>query len=83
MDTFAFRNSNKNIRIFELDHPDTGRYKRERINSLEWNTRDLPIVPMDFSRDDMEEETERSRLDPIAAFFAILGVTYYLTIARF
>ena len=25
MDTFAFRNDNPDIRIFELDHPDTGR----------------------------------------------------------
>ena len=37
MDTFAFRNDNPNIRIFELDHPDTGRYKQERIRELEWN----------------------------------------------
>ena len=34
MDTFAFRNENTDIRIFELDHPDTGRYKRERIREL-------------------------------------------------
>ena len=31
MDTFAFRNDDPKIKIYELDHPDTGRYKRERI----------------------------------------------------
>ena len=36
MDTFAFRNDDPKLRIFELDHPDTGRYKRERIRKLEW-----------------------------------------------
>ncbi len=85
MDTFAFRNSNKNIRIFELDHPDTGRYKRERINSLEWNIPDnLIFVPMDFSRDDMEEKLKEAGFDPTQpSFFAILGVTYYLTLPVF
>ena len=33
MDTFAFRNDNPNIRIFEIDHPDTQRYKLEKIRN--------------------------------------------------
>lgn len=37
MDTFAFRNDNADIHVFELDHPNTGRYKRERVRQLEWN----------------------------------------------
>ena len=81
MDTFAFRNDNANIKIFELDHPDTGRYKRERISELEWNIpKNLIFVPIDFSKDDMNEELLKAGFNPdIPSFFAILGVSYYLT----
>ena len=30
-DTFAFRNDNDDIEVFEIDHPDTQRYKLEKI----------------------------------------------------
>ena len=85
MDTFAFRNDNPNIKIFELDHPDTGRYKRERIKELEWNIpKNLVFVPIDFSKDDMNEELLKAGFNPeIPSFFAILGVSYYLTIPVF
>ncbi len=85
MDTFAFRNDNSNIRIFELDHPDTGRYKRERIRELEWNIpKNLVFVPIDFSKDDMNEELMKAGFNPdIPSFFAILGVSYYLTLPVF
>ena len=56
MDTFAFRNDDPKIKIYELDHPDTGRYKRERIRELEWNIpKNLVFVPIDFSKEDMTE----------------------------
>ena len=85
MDTFAFRNDNPNIKIFELDHPDTGRYKRERIKELEWNIpKNLVFVPIDFSKDDMNEELLKAGFNPeIPSFFAILGVSYYLTLPVF
>ncbi len=85
MDTFAFRNPDTNIRIFELDHPDTGRYKRERLRELEWNIpENLTFVPIDFSKDDMTEVLPASGYDPhIPTFFAILGVSYYLTLSVF
>ena len=85
MDTFAFRNDNPNIKIFELDHPDTGRYKRERIRELEWNIpKNLIFVPIDFSKDDMNEELLKAGFNPeIPSFFAILGVSYYLTLSVF
>lgn len=85
MDTFAFRNSNPNIRIFELDHPDTGRYKRERIQELEWNIpKNLIFVPIDFSKDDMTQVLLEAGFDPkLPTFFAILGVSYYLTLSVF
>ena len=85
VDTFAFRNDNSNIKIFELDHPDTGRYKRERIQELEWNIpKNLIFVPIDFSKDDMNEELMKAGFNPdIPSFFAILGVSYYLTLPVF
>ena len=85
MDTFAFRNDNDNIRVFELDHPDTGRYKRERISELEWNIpKNLTFVPIDFSKDDMTKTLLKAGFDPkLPSFFAILGVTYYLTLPVF
>ena len=85
MDTFAFRNDDPGIRIFELDHPDTGRYKRERIRQLEWNIpENLSFVPIDFSKDDMTQVLLSAGYDPdIPTFFAILGVSYYLTLPVF
>ena len=65
MDTFAFRNDNPDIKVFELDHPDTGRYKRSRIRELEWIIPDnLTFVPIDFSKDDMSERLLTSGYDP-------------------
>ena len=85
MDTFAFRNNDTKIKIFELDHPDTGRYKQERIRKLEWNIpKNLTFVPIDFSRDDMTKVLPEAGYDPdIPTFFAILGVSYYLTLPVF
>ncbi len=85
MDTFAFRNEKADIRIFELDHPDTSRYKCERIRELEWNIpKNLTFVPIDFSKDDMTQVLLSSGYDPdIPTFFAILGVLYYLTFPVF
>ena len=65
MDTFAFRNDNPDIKVFELDYPDTGRYKRRRIRELEWIIPDnLTFVPIDFSKDDMSERLLVSGYDP-------------------
>lgn len=85
MDTFAFRNENPDIQIYELDHPDTQRYKLERIRALEWNIpENVRYVPIDFARDDMTEVLKYAGFDTAApAFFAILGVTYYLTLPVF
>ena len=85
MDTFAFRNPNSDIRIFELDHPDTQRYKLERVEKLEWIIpQNVQYVPIDFSKHDMVETLLNAGFDPSApTYFAILGVTYYLTLPVF
>ena len=85
MDTFAFRNENPDIHIFELDHPDTQRFKLERIKQLEWNIpKNVRYVSVDFSKDDMTEALKKAGLQPnVPTFFSILGVTYYLTLPVF
>lgn len=85
MDTFSFRNENPNIRIFELDHPDTQAYKLKRIQQLEWNIpENVTFLPLDFSKDDLSTRLLQTSYDrSIPAFFSILGVTYYLTLPIF
>lgn len=84
-DTFSFRNGNPNIEIFEIDHPDTQRYKLERIRGLEWNIPpNVRFVPVDFEREKMAVKLLESGFDPnVGTFFSILGVTYYLTLPVF
>lgn len=85
MDSFAFRNENPDIQIFELDHPDTQRYKLERIKELEWIIpENVRYVPIDFAADDMTDVLKNVGFDTdVPAFFAILGVTYYLMMSVF
>ena len=85
MDTFAFRNENPNIQIFELDHPDTQRYKVEKIKELEWNIpKNVHYIALDFSRDDVSAVLEEGGFDSkIPTFISILGLTYYLALPVF
>lgn len=85
MDSFAFRNQIGNIHVFEVDHPDTQKYKLERINQLEWVVPEsLSFVPVDFSRDSLKEKLLENGFNPsLPTFTAILGVSYYLTLPVF
>ena len=79
--SFGFRNADKRIRVFEIDHPNTQEFKKERIRNLEWNSKELNFVPVDFSKDDMNASLLKNGFDPkVPAFFAIPGVSYYLTL---
>ena len=84
-DTFLFRNADPDITIFEIDHPDTQRYKLERIRQLEWSIPgNAHFVPVDFEKQRMAEQLLKAGFSPeIPAFFSILGVTYYLTLDVF
>lgn len=82
LDTFAFRNMNPNIEIFELDHPNTQRYKKKRIRELEWNVpKNVHFVPIDFEKRSIDEVMRENKyFDPKSkTFVAILGVAYYLS----
>ncbi|MBQ9243659.1 MAG: class I SAM-dependent methyltransferase [Proteobacteria bacterium] len=82
MDTFSFRNDNDNITIFEIDHPDTQKYKKTRLETLGWIIRrNIHFVAVDFAKDDLSQKLLDAGLDPnIPTFISILGVTYYLTL---
>jgi methyltransferase (TIGR00027 family) len=43
------------VTVFEVDHPDSQRKKRERTASLQQTARDVRFVPVDFTRDRLED----------------------------
>jgi len=82
LDTFAFRNPHGvRISIFEVDHPATQAWKRQRLAGAElapppW----LTFVPVDFERDDLQQKLCSAGFQRrSAAFFTWLGVVPYLT----
>lgn len=50
--------------VFEVDHPDSQRRKRERAASLKLAARDLRFVPVDFTRDRLEDALVAAGHDP-------------------
>ncbi len=85
LDTFSLRNTNSNVRIFELDHPNTQKYKLERIYELLYSMpKNTTFVPIDFEKENIVDVLLKSGFDPkIPTFFSILGVTYYLSLETF
>ena len=80
MDSFAFRNEDPNIEIFELDHPNTHKYKLERIKELGWTIpSNVHFIEIDFEKQNMKDVLLEGGFAPkVKTLFAILGVTYYL-----
>jgi methyltransferase (TIGR00027 family) len=85
LDTFAWRNRDPRIRVFEVDHPDTQREKRSRIASLSWQSASaVTFTGVDFNRDSLASRLLESGFDPrYPSFFTILGVAYYLPFEAF
>lgn len=81
-DTYAFRHQEiiGKLQIFEVDHPATQAFKRQRIVDLGWAfPPNLTFVPIDFTKDSLAKVLTRSSYDPHAkSFFSWMGVTYYL-----
>jgi methyltransferase (TIGR00027 family) len=83
LDTFALRSpySARGIPIYEVDHPATQQWKRQRLAEAElalppW----LVFVPVDFERNDLGEGLARAGFQQNSpAFFSWLGVVPYLT----
>ena len=83
LDTFALRNPHgeRQILIYEVDHPATQAWKRQRLAEAHsaippW----LNFVPVDFERDDLREALGGAGFQQnTPAFFTWLGVVPYLT----
>jgi methyltransferase (TIGR00027 family) len=80
LDTFAFRNPWPELRVWEVDHPATQGWKRQRLAAAGITVPSPdPFVPVDFEREQLKAALERAGLDFEApTFFSWLGVTPYL-----
>jgi methyltransferase (TIGR00027 family) len=83
LDSLAWRRPDllRQVTIFEVDHPSTQAWKRERAGllSLPENERQV-FVPVDFEIDDLRDCLDRSGFDwSQPTLFNWLGVVMYLT----
>jgi methyltransferase (TIGR00027 family) len=80
LDTFAYRNPWPELRVWEVDHPATQGWKRERLAKGEITVPSPePFVPVDFAHQDLERALVAAGLDlGQPTFFSWLGVAPYL-----
>ena len=81
LDSFALRHPQvpKDLLFVEIDHPDSQRWKRERLASLGLATPGVHYVPIDFASQDLEKELASAGVDRAKpTFVAWLGVTQYI-----
>jgi methyltransferase (TIGR00027 family) len=81
LDTFAYRNPHRRLRVFEVDHPSTQAWKRSRLQEQAIDIpRSLTFAPVDFETQTLADglKAARFRADR-PAFFSWLGVTIYLS----
>ena len=85
LDTFALRNPYPNVRVFEVDHPATQAWKRERLAAAGLALPETAtLVPVDFERQRLEQELLASGFHAsLPTVTAWLGVVPYLTEAAF
>ncbi len=82
LDTSPYRSGHpaQQLHTFEVDHPDTQRWKIERLQAAGVRLHDkLHHVAVDFEKDSLAERLAASGFDKTQpAFFSWLGVSYYL-----
>lgn len=49
--------------VFEIDHPESQKLKQARLGELESTAREVRFVPVDFTRDDLDEALEAAGHD--------------------
>jgi methyltransferase (TIGR00027 family) len=81
LDTFAYRNPFRQVRVFEVDHPVTQTWKRERLTAAKIAIPpELAFVAVDFEKQKLDVELAAAGFRSAEpAFFSWLGVTPYLT----
>jgi len=82
LDTFAYRHAFTvpGLQVYEVDQPASQQYKRERLAAAAiTEPACLTFVTVDFERQRLDEQLAAAGFDAARpAFFAWLGVTYYL-----
>jgi methyltransferase (TIGR00027 family) len=80
LDTFSLRNPHAALRVFEVDHPATQAWKRQRMLEASLAVpATLTFAPVDFTRQNLAEELAAAGFQPTQpAFFCWLGVVPYL-----
>ena len=79
LDTIAYRNAHADLRVFEVDHPATQAWKRERLAEA-GIAEAATYVGVDFERDDLTSRLVEDGFDASRpAVFVWLGVVPYLT----
>ncbi len=82
LDTYAYRTAFADrLRIFEVDHPTTQAWKRERLAAAAIRVPELvTFAPVDFEHESLAEGLAAAGFDPARrTFFSWLGVVPYLT----
>ncbi len=81
LDTFAYRNPHRALRVFEVDHPTTQAWKRETLKDRDIEVpRTLAYASVDFERQTLADGLRAAGFRAQApAFVSWLGVTIYLT----
>jgi methyltransferase (TIGR00027 family) len=70
----------RDVTVFEVDHPDSQRDKRERASALQRFAREVRFIPVDFARDSLDAALAAAGHDPARATTWIWeGVVMYLT----
>ncbi len=78
---YRFAAQLNSARLFEVDHPGTSEWKRQRLHCLGTNTDHVTYVKTDFNKDSLEACLNRYGYDPKAAtFFLWEGVVMYLPV---
>jgi methyltransferase (TIGR00027 family) len=84
LDSFALRHPEvpKRTLFVEIDHPDSQRWKRERLAALGLATLSVRYVPVDFTTETLADALADAGVDAgRPAFFSWLGVTQYIAAA--
>jgi methyltransferase (TIGR00027 family) len=80
LDTFAYRNSFPDLKVFEVDHPATQAWKRKRLAQVGIQVpSSMTFAPVDFERETFDVGLRRVGFNEVRpTFFSWLGVTMYL-----
>jgi methyltransferase (TIGR00027 family) len=80
LDTFAYRNPYPNLRVFEVDHPATQAWKRQRLADAHIDVPDgVTFVAVDFTTEPLSTALRAAGLhSQEPSLFSWLGVTPYL-----